>query len=62
VQLRESQGQLLTWKGLATEKSRQKTKLQEGSWEGGMTNHHKALQGYVFGMAAFLPVSTHFFD
>jgi len=24
----------------------------------GMTNHHKALQRYVFGMVAFLPVST----
>jgi hypothetical protein len=41
------------WKGLATEKSKQKAKLQEGRW-GGMTNHHKALQRYVFRMVAFL--------
>jgi hypothetical protein len=31
-------------------------KLQGGRW--GMTNHHKALQRYVFGMVAFLSVST----
>ena len=59
VQLCESQWQLLAWKGLATEQSRQKAKFQAGSWgEGGMTNHHKALQRYVFGMVAILPVST----
>lgn len=54
MQLCKSQWQMLAWKGLAPEKSRQKAKLQEGKWGGGMTNHHKALQRYVFRMVAFL--------
>lgn len=55
-----SQWQLLAWKGLFWQQNNpgKNQSYRKEYEEGGMTKHHKALQRYVFGMVAFLPVGT----